>query len=181
MARNLFALGALLLVTAACAPVSVSVDFDPEEDFTQFQTFSWVPMRQQKTGDYRLDSPLLDKRIREAVEMQLMARGYTQVEDRLPDFYVAYHLAVEDKLDVYTVNRYYGDFYWTYSIPETRVHQYEQGTLVIDIADARENELVWRGIGVGVVRQHSTPEQSTEDVNAAVGEILKRFPPGAES
>ena len=38
---------------------------------------------------------------------------------------------------------YYGGRGWTMSVPETRVTEYEQGTFVIDIADAREKELVW--------------------------------------
>ena len=73
--------------------------------------------------------PLVDKRIRDAVDRELVAKGYRRVQDRSPDFYVAFYLSVEDKMDVYTVNRGYYD-YWGYgvSIPETRVRQYEEGT-----------------------------------------------------
>jgi Domain of unknown function (DUF4136) len=78
------------------------------------------------------------------------------------------------------VNRGYSD-YWGYhlAIPETHVQQYDQGTLVVDIADAREKELVWRGVAVGRVREQPTPEQTTERVNEVVAAILKKFPPGS--
>lgn len=169
-------LGAALLL--ACASVRVSVDYDPTEDFSTYRTFTWFPAPQHQTGDYRIDNPLLDGRIRSAVVRNLTARGFQKVEDRDPDFYVVYHLAIEQKLDVRTVNRGYinGWGYYT-SWPETTVQQYDEGSLVIDIADAREKELVWRGVGVGRVRAQSTPEQSTREVGEAVDLILAKFPP----
>ena len=60
-------------------------------------------------GDYRVENPLVDERIRDAVERELAAKGYRRVQDRSPDFYVAFYVSVEDKLDVYTVNRGYYD------------------------------------------------------------------------
>jgi len=172
----------LLCLLGACSSVRVSVDYDPTEDFSAYRTFTWFPRPQQPTGDYRIDNPLLDARIRAAVERELAAKGYRKVEDRVPDFYVAYHLSFQDKLDVYTVDRGYMT-YWGYrvSMPETQVHQYEEGTLVLDIANVREKELVWRGVGSGRVRQDPTPEQTTEAVNRAVAEILARFPPERKS
>ena len=167
-----------LLLALACAPVRVSYDFDPAEDFSGYRTFTWLPVPQQPTGDYRVDNPLLDGRIRAAVERNLTARGFRKVEDRAPDFYVAYHLNIEQKIDVRTVNRGYVDYYGYYSSwPETRVTQYDEGTLILDVANARRKQLVWRGIGVGRVRQHSTPEQTTKDVNEAVDLVLAKFPP----
>jgi len=173
-----WALTLLLVACAACASVRVNVDFDPNEDFSTYQTFTWFPRPQKETGDYRIDNPLLDRRIRTAVERELAARGYRKVEDRAPDFYVAYHLQFEQKLDVRTVNRGYYDA-WGYYVgwPETQVTQYDEGSLVIDVANARDKQLVWRGVAVGRVRTRPKPEQTTQDVNEAVAHILAKFPP----
>ena len=116
--------------------------------------------------------------MRAAVERELSAKSYRVVLDGTPDFYVFYHLSLERKLDVYTVNRGYVDE-WGYGMawPETRTRQYEEGTLIIDIADAKDKEVTWRGVGVGRVRRNPTPEQTTSDINAAVADILKQFPP----
>ena len=46
------------------------------------------------------------------------------------------------------------------------------------VADAGQNQLTWRGVGIGRVRQSPTPEQTTREVDEAVAEILKDFPPG---
>ncbi len=165
-------------VALACASVRVSQDYDPAEDFSSYRTFTWLPVPQQPTGDYRVDNPFVDGRIRDAVERHLGGRGFQKVEDRAPDFYVAYHLNVEEKIDVRTVNRGYVD-YWGYyaSWPETRVTQYEEGTLILDVANARKKQLVWRGVGVGRLRRAPTPEETTRDVNEAVDLILAKFPP----
>jgi len=170
----------LLVLAAACASVQVHVDFDPSADFSSLRTFAWFPRTREPTGDFRVDSPLLDSRIRNAVERELAAKGFEKVVDRDPDFFVFYHFSVEDRIDVHTVNRTYVDR-WGYvvSLPETRVRQYQQGTLMIDVADAREKRLVWRGVGTGRLRSSPKPDETTRAVNSAVAEILGRFPPGA--
>lgn len=168
----------LAVAGAACAAVQVNVDYDPDEDFSTYRTFTWFPRAQPVTGDYRVDSPLIEERIRSAVKRTLAERGYVKVEDRPPDFYVVYHLQIEERIDVRTVNRGYVDYYGYYvGWPETRVTYYDEGTLVIDIADAHDKQLVWRGAGVGRVRRRPTPEQTTKDIDAAVAQILAKFPP----
>lgn len=162
----------------ACASVRVSVDYDPSEDFSTYRTFTWFPRPKPATGDYRVDNSLIDQRVRAAVERTLAAKGYQKVEDRAPDFYANYHLQIDQKIDVRTVNRGYVDS-WGYYVgwPETRVTQYDEGTLVIDIADARDKQLAWRGAGVGRVRSRPKPEETTRDINEAVAQILAKFPP----
>ena len=172
------ACGALLL--ASCSSVQVRTDYDPQADFSRLRTFAWASPVQEKTGDLRIDSPLLDERIRRAVESTLQARGFEKAAPRTADFVVAYHLSLEQRLDVRTMDSYYGYRRygaWGYGGTQTTVSQYEQGTLIIDVADARAQRLVWRGSGSRRVSQSSDPEKATENVNRAVQEILAKFPP----
>lgn len=172
-------LALLLALGVACSSVRVSVDYDPETDFSPYRTYAWFGVSQRPTGDYRVDNPLLDSRIHSAIDRELAARGYQLVEDRTPDLLVAYQLAINEKLDVYTIDRtYIGRYGYVVSVPETRVSQYDEGTLVIDIADARQKKLVWRGVGSGRVEQYPTPEETTRKVDETVAQILSRFPPG---
>ena len=81
-----------------------------------------------------------------------------------------------------TVNRSYGYGYGRYGRPmggysETRVSEYTQGTLIIDIVDAASNELVWRGSTEGRVREKKTPEEREKRIRDAVAAILAEFPP----
>jgi hypothetical protein len=162
---------------AACRSVQVMVDFDPEEDFSVYRTYAWLPGSAEQSGNLAVELPLIDTRLRQAVDRTLAEKGFEKRESGQPDLYVAYHLSVESKLDVYTVDRYYGRHGYAMGVPETRVKQYDEGTLVIDVADARKKELVWRGVGIKRVRSHPKPEQTTAAVNQAVAEILASFPP----
>ena len=177
----LFAIAAL----SACSTVQVRQDFDQSEDFTRLRTYSWYPKPQEPTGNIRLDNPLLHDRIVAAVDRTLATKGYTKLEDGKPDFYVNYHLAMQSKLDVRTIDygAPYGYGVWgvggwggvgwseTYAVP------YDEGTLAIDVIDIAKRKLVWRGFGVGRLKENPKPEQVTERVNAAVEEVLAQFPP----
>jgi hypothetical protein len=166
------------LALFACRSVHVHVDYDPEEDFSGYQRFAWYPGSADQSGNLAVQNPLIDARVRQAVERTLTEKGFEKAGPGSADFYVAYHLSVESRLDTYTVDRYYGRYGWTMSIPETRVDQYEEGTLVIDVADARDRELVWRGTGTRRIERSPTPEETTQNVDRAVAEILDSFPPG---
>jgi hypothetical protein len=62
---------------------------------------------------------------------------------------------------------------WT----ETRVEQYEEGTLVIDFVDSPARRLVWRGAGTRRLSRDPQPDRLTQRVNEAVDDILAQFPP----
>lgn len=177
---------ALCALTLACSGIAVDHDYDPSADFASLQTWAWLP-HAGKSGDPRLDNALLDSRIRAAVESELAAKGYTRASSGKPDFQVTYHVSVEGKLDVDTVYRDYprGGYGrvgyrrggWGYT--ETRVREYDEGTLLIDVLHAGSGALLWRGSGVATVQEESTPEKRTKRINAAVKKILERFPPNS--
>jgi hypothetical protein len=67
-----------------------------------------------------------------------------------PNFYIVKDgmRVVKDKIDIDTYGYRYGRYgrrVGTY----TTVQKYQQGTLVVDLADAKEKELVWRGWAKG--------------------------------
>jgi hypothetical protein len=181
---------ALLSVTAllfACSTVQVRQDYDQTEDFSQLRTYSWLPKPQEQTGNLRLDNPLLHDRIVAAIDRNLQAKGYTKVADAKPDFYVAYHLASQQKLDVRTID--YGTGYGVWGVAgyggvgwsETYAVPYEEGTIAIDVIDLARRKLVWRGVGVGRLKESPKPEEVTQRINSAVDEVLVQFPPGQKS
>jgi hypothetical protein len=174
---------ALLVATVAvggCSTVKVQTDYDPGADFARLQSYAWLPDPRPPTGDPRIDSTLLDSRIRSAVDSQLATRGFRQVSPDQADFLVAYHVALETKLDVDTIHHGYGygrgRWYGGVST-STRVSEYEQGTLLLDFVDPKTRQLLWRGSASARLRSKSSPEKSQERVNQAVAAMLKRFPP----
>ena len=55
--------------------------------------------------------------------------------------------------------------------------QKELGTLVIDMADAKQNQIAWRGMGVKEINTQAKPEKRDKSINSAVQKIFKNYPP----
>lgn len=189
LAAPLLSLTLASLLSLGCSTLRVSSDFDPEADFSSLSTYAWKSTAQPETGDPRLDNSLLDQRIRRSVDAELANRGFEKTESGQPTFLIGYHAAIEGKLDVQTINDYYGygaGWGWNYGMgpgagwrgsPETHVRQYDDGTLIIDVSDPATEKLIWRGSGQGELDENRTPEQRDAEVAETVGKILESFPP----
>ena len=62
--------------------------------------------------------------------------------------------------------------YWR---DRTDVYTYTEGTLNVDLVDAKQNRLVWTGVAVGRVGR-TKPEERGAKIDAAVAEIFLRYP-----
>ena len=192
------------VLMSGCATIAIQRDYDESASFDDYQTFSWIPAKntQDVPGPYR-DDGLLDKRIKRAVTNALAYQGYTEQPDGTPDFYVVYRVGLEEKTrNVYFDSGYYGyagyGFYgYPYRLRRTffgyrglgygypyygggpghypAVTTYTEGTLVIDIIDAKTDELVWRGSAVSPM---SDETYDAKEINKVVEKILEEFPPG---
>lgn len=180
--RSLLIMGTILLL-AGCGAM-VNVDYDQQANFQALRTFTLIPTPETKTGDERLDSPLVDNRIREAIIATLSQRGYQEVNDN-PDFAVAYQLGIRKETDSQRTSRTVGvgTYYphsaigMTYGYPGY-VESYERGILTIDVLNGSDKKLAWRGSSGRRLYNGFSPEQSTKVINAVVKEILDKFPPG---
>lgn len=171
----------LVLVAAlACSTVRVMSDYDPETEFGAYRTYAWLPKTPEATGHPRLDSPMVQERVRRGIDRALGEKGYGLGGEKA-DFFVTYHLAVDRKLDVRTTDRsFYGRYGYRISIPETTVQEYDEGSLIIDVVDAARKQVVWRGVGSGRLRGTSgtqDPVELQQRVYEVVDEVLAGFPP----
>ena len=175
----LLLLGALALT--GCSSISVNHDYDTQADFTAFQTFSWMErgdMEPANAQQAQQSSDLLDRRIRSAIDGELAHRGMAQVTGADADVLMVYHLGTEEKVQVTDWGYNYSSYYWGYGGRQIDVYQYTQGTLIIDMVDARTHNLVWRGSGTKTVdRSQKSPEQLQAAIDEAVGKIMMSYPP----
>ena len=164
----------------ACSGIKVSQDYEQGYDFSALKTFSWSP-----DGDYGLkDNELIDNRIRSAIVRQLLAKQYEMVESVKPDFYISYHLTVEQKITSSGVSggislgrSSYGRYGSVGLSSGSQVRAYDQGTLLIDITEPASDKLIWRGVSTQTVYEHSSPAESTAVINETVAKMLQQFPP----
>ncbi len=173
-----FSLILLFITSVGCSSLTVNSDYDESYDMAAYKTFSWVPEPPEKTGDARFDNPILHDRIRQNILRTLSSMGFQEIEKGAPDFYVCHILSFENKVDVQTMQTYH-PYSWQYPYRgfQTRVKEYKQGTLVIDIIDAKAEKLVWMGWASKRLRENPSQEESAKTIKKVVREILEQFPP----
>lgn len=180
----LVALGSL----PACTSIEVSTDYALEHDFSTYQHYAWHPDGVRDSEDLDLlGGDIFDQRLRRTIERSLKARGLRKHPP--PDFYINYNVVTRDRVSINTYHSYggygpgwgyygYGPYYGGLGGTQTSVYYYTQGTLVVDIVDARSNQLVWRAVAEGPVEDQATPEKREQHLHAVVEKMFAAFPPG---
>jgi hypothetical protein len=160
-----------------CASPKIGYDFDRSVNFSAYRAYAWIPGAQEATGDRRLDSSLIDARIRAAIDGQLRSKGYTASTDETPQFLVAYHIGMKDLIKGASTQKYIGDrAHGTYTTLSD-IQAYKEGTLLIDIVDAGSKHLVWQASALAEVEDGLTPKERDERINGIVRAMLSHFPP----
>ncbi|MCB0459227.1 MAG: DUF4136 domain-containing protein [Flavobacteriaceae bacterium] len=176
----------LIFIATSCVSVRVSSDYDKGKDFSQYKTFAFY-----KKGIDKVELSDLDKRrILKAIEADLLAKGFTKSEN--PDLLVNIFTKSREKIDVYD-NRFYGGWYggwgwnpWFYGGwygpygygYGNNVIKSTEGTLFIDLIDAKNKELAWQGMGTGSLASSKKDISKKEErINEFVTEILAKYPP----
>ncbi|MDY0780159.1 DUF4136 domain-containing protein [Tenacibaculum sp. IB213877] len=170
----------LLLVLTSCSSVRVATDYDTKADFDSYKTFAFY-----KTGiDKAPISDLDKKRIMRAVEAELVAKGMTKSSE--PDVLVSLFTKSRERININDNNPGWGWGYgwgwnpWMWGgANRLNVNQYTEGTLFLDIIDAKKKELVWQGIGTGALKSLNV-EKKEARIKEFVKEIMAKYPPGAE-
>lgn len=163
----------LLLVISSCSSVRVASDFDNRTDFSQYKTYAF-----HKDGIDKVEISDLDKRrILRAIDDQMTAKGFTKSDT--PDMLVNIFTKSSEQVHVNQFNTGWGWGYgygWGWGGPSySSVSTTTEGTLYIDLIDARKKELIWQGIGTGVLTQNR--DKKEERINEFVSKILMQFPP----
>ncbi|HJT20792.1 MAG TPA: DUF4136 domain-containing protein [Nitrospira sp.] len=167
----------MVAATAACSSPTIGYDFDSRVDFQTYRTYEWLTDAQEVTGDRRLDNSLVDTRIRSAIGTELRSKGYRVSGGTKPDFFVAYHVKLNDMMKGTSTQNYIGDrAHGTYTTISD-IESYREGTLLLDIVDAASMQLVWRGSALSEVDMGMTPEERNARITRAVRGMLTHFPP----
>jgi hypothetical protein len=183
--RSVLAAVGSTLVLAACASVDVRTATSPDANFGSLRTFNVMPHPTPTlTADSSANDPLLvnsisSRALRADVYKGFENRGYT-ISDT-PDFVVAYYASAKTKLDVTYWDYgypFYGGWWggWGpgWDPPGPVATQFTQGTVILDVLNAKTKELLWRGQGVAQVSDDESKYE--QDLWNTVTAILDKFP-----
>ncbi len=179
--RAWLALGLIALLAACATGPRISSDSDPSADFSRYRTFSFYrPLAIEEHGYATLTSG----RIKAAARAQMESRGYVYSENA-PDLWINLNAYLQEKTDVVSTPEVDYDYYYSYrarryvAVPYWRdraqVYRYTEGTLNVDVVDARANRLVWTGVAVGRAGRDA-PERRAEKIDSAMADIFARYP-----
>lgn len=177
-----------IIVAAACATASaknkttVRSDYDHSANFAAYKTFAFVTPLGTEVDGYPAE---ITQNVKTAAEHELESRGYHKVDSN-PDLLVNVSalLAVKKKADALASQHvgYYGYRYvpvyktWSsYKYDKGNANPYAEGTLNVDVVDARTNTLVWEGVAIGEVTDKGLADLQAS-INRVVGEIFAKYP-----
>ena len=164
----------LVFVFASCSTVRVATDYDTEVNFSQYNSFAFFKPGIDKSQISDLDK----RRILRAIETELSAKGMTKSES--PDLLVSIFTKENERINVYNNNFGWGwgwNPYWYGGFYGNTVSRTTEGTLYIDLIDAKTNNLVWQGIGKSELVTRNV-EKKEARIREIVREILIKYPPG---
>jgi hypothetical protein len=161
-----------LLAITSCSSVRVATDYDREIDFSNYNSFAFY-----KPGIDKAEVSDLDKkRILRAIQRELVAKG--MVKNSNPDLLISIFTESRENVNIYQNNFGYGwgwnPYFWGpggFNSVSTNV----EGTLYIDLIDAKRNELVWQGLGTGILSLDM--DKKEEKINEIVKKIMEEYPP----
>lgn len=180
--RAMMATSVLLLTACASSPNTFS-NADPDVDFAQYKTYGYFPTLSTDTAQYQ---SMVSSFLKVAVAQELDKRGLTYDEEA-PQLRVNFFINTKDKIKTRSVPTMgMGGGYYDYRDPfydswggyggyETRVTQYTEGTLNIDVVDIASNKLVWEGSVVGKLSDKDVRNME-QTVDEAVAAVMTSFP-----
>jgi hypothetical protein len=146
---------------------TVKTDYDRNADFSQYKTYSWKKVE--------TINPLWVDRIKNAVNIELGGKGWTQVATG-GDVSIA---AVEITREHSAVLTYYGGLEnWRDSEGsgyDYVVKREQVGTLVVNLFDNGTKKLVWRGSSANTLSDKS--KKNIKNFEKGVQELFEHFPP----
>lgn len=168
-------LTALFLLGASAAwAQKVDVDWNRNIDFSKFKTYAWTESKHPGKG-------LWNQRIIDGVNAKLAKAGLKKVDASAnPDLEVVYNAGVKEHTVVegydYTYRRW--GWYGPYGPPpptRTLSYQEKEATLLVDLVDNSNKEMVWRGTAQDTLSDSS--DKNVKTFEKAMDKMFKTFPP----
>ena len=187
--RNVPFITILMLILSACSSIQVTSDYDKTVDFTKYKTFmyyGWTKESDKVLSEFDRD------RIETALNDEFSRRGWALTKED-GDAVVSLFVVV-DKKTSYTsyTDHYGGGMYggmygprygyggfggYGYGMPSTthtQQNDYLEGTLIVDVFDAKERKHIWQGIGKKTLSESTSNREAR--IKEAVAAIMKQFP-----
>jgi len=172
----------LVLSNSGAVSAKTKSDFDPAARFSDFKTFAFVAgIDLGKTG--LMDDPDKRAQIANFVSGILETRGLQEVpRDQKYDVAIRVWIALKDRQTetTYSAGNYWGGYdpfwsgAWGYWYEETVINHYLEGTLIIDLLNPADKQLVWRTY---LKRDFKDRDKRYDQAKKELNEAFAKYPP----
>ena len=176
----------VLLLINACSSIKVISDMDPTVDWSKFSTLEYYGWAEESD---KILTRFDKERIENSFGVEFEKRGFSLVEDG-GDIIVTLFIVVEQKTETTATTTGMGGGYGGYggyygygpgygwggghSTTTIQNYDYQVGTLVCDVFDAKDQKLIWEGIGTKTIAEN--PDKREKNIPIAVQKIMAQFP-----
>ena len=161
----------MTLFISACQVTLPSADFDLNRDYSRYSTWQW------HTQAFRYDDmssePLLEQRLKQAIDNVMIQRGLTRQAPA--QLWLQVTLSQKTYQDQYTTQL--GGYWGGMGLYQTRTVEYPVHVITLDLFDSQEQRLVWRNRVEFLQDDHAHPSLRERRVYQRVQTLLSQFPP----
>ena len=120
---------------------------------------------------------MINQEIKRAVDEQLAQKGLTKV-DKNADLHVGYHAAIRQEQSLYFSG--WGDRGlggWLDGSVQGQTSSVPIGTIVVDLYDPAQKQLIWRGDATKTIDLKKDPDKNYKNLQKAMAKLFKNYPP----
>jgi hypothetical protein len=177
----LFTIALFLLAVGTAVAQDVRYNFDKATDFKKFKTYKWVSLKDApKLDDIR------DKQVKDTVDTELVMKGLVKTDADTADLYIGYQagISTEKEFTSYDTGWGYGPGWYGGGwygggggMTTGQTTTIYIGQLALDMNDAKNRSLVWRGVVSKTIDPKAKPEKQQKNLTKAVAKLFKNYPP----
>lgn len=160
-----------LMVCSVMLGQEVGSNAMPGIDFSRYHTYKWVAI---EGGTH--PNQIADAEIKQAVDAQMQAKGFTKTDSDNANLLVGYQVAVNQQKQW---NAYGGGgFRWGGGgMASATSSTIDVGSLVLDMYDPTTKQLVWTGTATKTLDTSGNQQKNQKNLDKSMEKLLKKFPP----
>lgn len=164
-------------VSAEPNPYAVISVSNPEIKVLSSNIFSWSDKSRYVYDDDRLGGFPLKEKFQSDIKIKLSSNGYVFSENKdNASMVIGYVIALESSLNDMDINSLYGINPGYINKDKTKQgNEYEKGTIIIDILEARTYRSIWRGAIQGMAEFGISDAERETRLKSAVDRLLSEF------
>ncbi len=169
----------MLSVFIACSPMKVlNTEQGDNVDFSKYKTYSFFEVK--ASGD-TITKGFGERTaiLKDAITKEMEKRGYTQSNH--PDLLINIGVVVRERTQTRTTDfrtdgapQYIGQRNYSWKSEDLIIGHYREGAVSLDIVDAAQNKMVWRGSVGGIVPHSKSSVQ--KDAETGMKMLFKKYP-----